>query len=112
MCLPVPMKDATCVICQFWAQQCSGFVQDSSSEGEDEQGGGAKAEGDVDMQVTFDSGLETLGERLASKKGSKAAETLWQQYEKRRRCSQMPLLHPLFSASEGLHFSAFSEQFL
>ena len=37
------------------------------------------------MQVTFDSGLETLGERLAGRKGSKAAETLWQAYEKRRR---------------------------
>ena len=44
----------------------------------------------MDMQVTFDSGLETLGERLASKKGSKAAETLWQAYEKRRRYLPTP----------------------
>ena len=60
-------------------------VQDNSSDGEDAERQGAGEEGGVDMQVTFDSGLETLGERLASRKGSKAAETLWQAYEKRRR---------------------------
>ena len=62
------------------------MVQGDSSDGADAAEEGVKGEGDVDMQVTFDSGLETLGERLASKKGSKAAETLWQAYEKRRRC--------------------------
>ena len=61
-------------------------MQGESSDGEGPVGEGAEGEGDMDMQVTFDSGLETLGERLASKKGSKAAETLWQAYEKRRRC--------------------------
>lgn len=61
-------------------------MQEDSSDGEGGAKAGAKAEGDMDMQVTFDSGLETLGERLASKKGSKAAQTLWEAYEKRRRC--------------------------
>ena len=61
------------------------LVQDNSSGGEDAGRQGAEEEGDVDMQVTFDSGLETLGERLASRKGSKTAATLWQAYEKRRR---------------------------
>ncbi len=65
-------------------------MQADSSDGEDEARGGAKGEIDMDMQVTFDSGLETLGERLASKKGSKAAQTLWEAYEKRRRCLQKP----------------------
>ena len=60
-------------------------MQDNSSDGEDAERQGAEGEGNVDMQVTFDSGLETLGERLASRKGSKIAETLWQAYEKRRR---------------------------
>ncbi len=77
------------------------MVQGDSSDGEDEEGRGAQGEGDVDMQVTFDSGLETLGERLASKKSSKAAETLWQAYEKRRRYSPTPdhnltTAHPLW----------------
>lgn len=54
----------------------------------------------MDMQVTFDSGLETLGERLASKKGSKAAETLWQAYEKRRRCWPNPV--PSMSPEQSL----------
>ncbi len=76
------------------------MVQGDSSDGEGEGGGGARGEGDMDMQVTFDSGLETLGERLASKKGSKAAETLWQAYEKRRRC--LPTPPPaLISAQSG-----------
>jgi len=67
-------------------------VQADSSDGEDEARGGAKGENGMDMQVTFDSGLETLGERLASKKGSKAAQTLWEAYEKRRRCLQAPFM--------------------
>ena len=67
------------------------MLQGDSSDGEGEEGRGAEEEGNVDMQVTFDSGLETLGERLASKKGSKAAETLWQAYEKRRRCCPNPV---------------------
>jgi hypothetical protein len=69
-------------------------VQEESSDGAGAAEEGVKGEGDVDMQVTFDSGLETLGERLASKKGSKAAETLWQAYEKRRRCAPIQQAPP------------------
>ena len=80
------------------------MLQGDSSEGEGEEGRDAEEEGDVDMQVTFDSGLETLGERLASKKGSKAAETLWQAYEKRRRCCPNPA--PSLSLEQSLQLFA------
>ena len=43
-------------------------------------------QGDVDMEVTFAPGLETLGERLAAKRAPKAAQTVWEQYIQRRRC--------------------------
>ena len=47
--------------------------------------GGARRD-DVDMEVTFAPGLETLGERLAAKRAPKQAETVWEQYMRRRRC--------------------------
>ena len=50
------------------------------------RGRGARRDDDVDMEVTFASGLETLGERLAAKRAPKQAETVWEQYLRRRRC--------------------------
>lgn len=47
--------------------------------------------GGVDMEVTFDSALENLSQRLAEKGKSKEAKSVWEQYEKRRRC-----VFPLF----------------
>lgn len=49
-------------------------------------GRGSGGQVDVDMEVTFASGLETLGERLAAKRAPKAAHTVWEHYIQRRRC--------------------------
>ncbi|KAG2482679.1 hypothetical protein HYH03_018414 [Edaphochlamys debaryana] len=49
---------------------------------------GAKGRGDVDMVVTFHSGLEGLGERLKKKKEeerAKAGETVWEAYLRKKR---------------------------
>jgi hypothetical protein len=44
------------------------------------------------MVVTFDSGLETLGERLASKRQQKQGQTLWKQYVQKERWAALKLL--------------------
>ncbi|GLI59639.1 hypothetical protein VaNZ11_001564 [Volvox africanus] len=50
--------------------------------------GGAGSKGDVDMVVTFHSGLEGLGERLKKKKEeerARAGETVWEAYLRKKR---------------------------
>lgn len=53
------------------------------------------------MEVTFASGLETLGERLAAKRAPKGAETVWDQYIRRRRRGlfSVAATHPLCPGS-------------
>ena len=83
-------------------QKMSLRVQD-----EDQQGGAAErkagTEREVDMEVTFTPGLD-LGRQLYDKKRdqkSRQAETVWQAYERRRRChrSQARCIFPISISS-------------
>lgn len=55
------------------------------------RGGAAAGDRDVDMEVSFMPGLD-LGQQLYEKrrdKQSRQAETVWQAYERRRKCADI-----------------------
>lgn len=65
-----------------------GGGDDSGSEGDDEGGARPKSDRDMEMELTFEGGLEALGQRLLSKKQEHEArkkDTVWEAYERRRR---------------------------
>ena len=78
-------------ICVDWWLQARAPGQQEGNGG-GRRGRSAARGGDVDMEVTFAPGLETLGERLAAKRAPKQAETVWEQYLRRRRCRLTPPL--------------------
>lgn len=81
-------------------------------QGEDRQHGAAARRGgsgarDVDMEVSFMPGLD-LGQQLYDKKRdkqSRQAETVWQAYERRRKCAQAPASPPTVITFQGFQGS-------
>ena len=60
-----------------------------AAQGEEQAGGRPKADRDMEMELTFQGGLEDLGQRLLSRKQERNArkqDTVWEAYERRRRC--------------------------
>lgn len=68
------------------------------SQGDDEGGARPKSDRDMEMELTFEGGLEALGQRLLSKKqehDARKKDTVWEAYERRRRC--LHLGNPCFA---------------
>lgn len=70
-----------------WANS-TGTTSDSGSDDEEMRTKHSPDGVDMEMQVTFDGGLENLAERLAEKKRldqGKKSETVWEAYMRRKR---------------------------
>jgi hypothetical protein len=98
------------VCCRLEGFGAIGYTQThASAEGAWAQAAGGGGGGDtrdrgqdMDMEVTFGSGLAHVAQRLTTKKqehDARKADTVWNQYEQRRRClphnPHHAMLHPL-----------------
>lgn len=86
----------------------SNYSTNMSPSMQDESPGGAapKADRDMEMELTFGGGLEDLGQRLLTKKQEREGrkkDTVWEAYERRRRCSDLKSFSDISKFPMELH---------